>query len=74
MDDILSEGCKIEPRRQLNKIAIALIETNTNWIANEINQHKHAGPWTTTDARAGALKKLDIRKKSNIQLDSISNS
>ena len=29
MYDVLSEGCEIEPRRQLNeKIAIALIETN----------------------------------------------
>ena len=33
--DVLSEGCKIEPRCQLEKLAIALIETQSKRVEND---------------------------------------
>ena len=54
MHDILSEGCEIESRRELEEPAITLRskrEEFWNWKRN-----RNARPRTTTDARTGALE------------------
>ena len=60
MHDILSDGCEIESRRQLEEPAIALRSKRKefwNWKRN-----KNARPRTTTDAQTGALENgLDLK-------------
>ena len=60
MDDILSEGRKIESRCQLEQLAIAIdrnVKLKKIWKRN-----KNARPRTTSDARTGALRNgLDLK-------------